>query len=261
MVTGKPYQGINVLLLGMTAMERGYDSPWWGTFNQIKELGGFVMRGQTKEAGAGSTTVVFYKSREREEVNQQTGELEVVSFPLARAFQVFNATQCESLPERYYPRPGSEEVLAEPQAVLDGYLAAGGPGLQHVAGDRAYYRGDTDTITMPLRVQFRSPAHYYATAFHETGHSTGHPSRLNRPGIADFDHFGSGRYAREELIAQMAAAMLLAETGLDRDDLFQNSAAYIQSWLGAMKNDRSLVVQAASQAQKAVDTITAPTRV
>jgi antirestriction protein ArdC len=259
MTTRKPYQGINVLLLGMTAMERGYDSPWWGTFKQIKELGGFVIRGQTKEAGKGSTTVVFYTSREREELNQETGVLEVVTFPIARAFQVFNAAQCESLPERFYPQPGSEEVLAEPQAVLDGYLTRGGPRLQHAAGDRAYYRGDIDTITMPMRTQFHSPAHYYSTAFHETGHSTGHPLRLNRPGIAEFDHFGSGRYAKEELVAQMSAAILLAETGIDRDDLFQNSAAYIQSWLGALQNDRSLVASAASHAQKAVDLITEPT--
>jgi antirestriction protein ArdC len=106
-----------------TAEERGYDSPWWGTFKQIKELGGFVLRGQTKEAGMGSTTVVFYKFQEREESNHETGELEVHTFPLARAFQVFNAAQCEGLPERYYPQPGSEEVLAEPQAILESVLS------------------------------------------------------------------------------------------------------------------------------------------
>ena len=113
---------------------------------------------------------------------------------------------------------------------------------------------------MPLRTQFKSPAHYYSTAFHETSHSTGAPTRLNRPGVAEFDHFGSGQYAQEELVAQMGAAMLLAETGLDDPSLFENSAAYIQSWLGALANDRSLVVSAARQAYKAVELITEPTR-
>jgi antirestriction protein ArdC len=259
MSNGEPYLGINVLLLGQTSQERGYASQWWGTIPQINALGGHVMAGQNRKEGKGSTTVVWYQDLEVEETDTDTGETKLVTVPVARAFQVFNADQCEGLPDRFYPQPGSEEVLTEPQAVLDSYLAHG-PRLQHVAGDRAYYTPKTDTITMPLRVQFRSPAHYYSTGFHEATHSTGHPSRLDRPGIAEFDHFGSGRYAREELVAQIGASMLLAETGLDQPDLFDNSAAYVQSWLGALKNDRSLVVKAASQAQKAADFVIEPSR-
>jgi antirestriction protein ArdC len=86
--------------------------------------------------------------------------------------------------------------------MLDGYLGAG-PVLRHIAGDRAAYRPATDTIRLPLRSQFRAADDYYATAFHEAAHSTGHPSRLDRLGIAAFDHFGSDRYAREELVAEM----------------------------------------------------------
>jgi antirestriction protein ArdC len=259
MKTGKAYEGVNVLQLGRTSEERGYTSPWWGTYRQIEALGGHVMKGQNRKEGKGSTTIVWYDTREREEENEQTGELEIVTYPVAQAHQVFNAVQCEGLPERFYLQSEGEQVLAEPQAVLDGYLAHG-PRLQHSAGDRAYYRIATDTITMPLRAQFTSPEHYYSTGFHEATHSTGHPSRLNRPGIAEFDHFGSGRYAKEELVAQMGASMLLAETGLDRPDLFESSAAYLQSWLGVLKNDRSLVVKAASQAQKAADLVIEPRR-
>jgi len=259
MATAERYKGINVLLLGMTALEREYDSPWWGTYRQIQKLGGQVLKGQNRDNGTGSTTIVFYESREKEEHNLETGELELVKFGVAKAFQVFNAAQCEGLPERFYPQPGGDEVLAKPETVLDGYLANGGPKLRHVAGDRAYYSCDgSDTITMPLRTQFRSPAHYYSTAFHETTHSTGWTTRLNRPGIANFDHFGSGQYAKEELVAQMGSAMLVADTGMDEPGLFANSAAYISSWLGKLENDHRLVSSAASLAQKAVELIVQP---
>jgi antirestriction protein ArdC len=251
MATGNRYRGANVLMLGMTSEERGYGSPWWGTFRQIAAIGGHVMKGQNEQNGLGATTVFFAERRERdgEEIDPRTGELARVSYTVARAFRVFNASQCEGLPARFYPQPGSGDTLAEPQAVLDRYLAHGGPQLDHVPTDRAYYTPHDDRIVLPLRMQFRSPAHYYGTAFHETLHSTGHPSRLNRPGIAEFDHFGSDRYATEELAAEMGAAMLLSETGLEDSALHDNSAAYVQSWLGALRGDRSLVISAASQAE------------
>lgn len=262
MSTAERYKGVNVLLLGLTALERGYESPWWGTFNQIKKLGGNVIKGQSRANDSGSTSVVFYASREKETQNNETGEVEVRRFGIAKSFQVFNAAQCNGLSDRFYPIPGSIEVLAEPQAVLDGYLSNGGPSLRHVPGDQAYYSTDgSDMITLPLRDQFKSSGHYYSTAFHEATHSTGAPHRLDRPGVAAFDHFGSGQYAREELVAQMGSAMLVAETGIDQPDLFANSAAYIANWLGALKEDHRLVSSAASMAQKAVDLMVSPLHV
>jgi antirestriction protein ArdC len=257
MATGNRYQGANVLMLGMTSAERGYTSPWWGTFKQITDLGGHVMKGQSEKNGLGGTTVFFAERREKEddEVDPETGDPKRFGYTVAKAFRVFNASQCEGLPERFYPQPGSSETLAEPQAVLDHYLTHGGPRLDHLPMDRAYYTPLDDRIALPLRAQFRSPAHYYGTAFHEAIHSTGHPSRLNRPGIAKFDHFGSDRYAGEELVAETGSAMLLAETGLDNPALHNNSAAYLQSWLNALKGERNLVISAASQAYKAVELI------
>jgi antirestriction protein ArdC len=260
MTTNQPYRGVNVLLLGMTSEERGYGSPWWGTYRQIEALGGHVIRGQSAKNDAGPTTVMFADTREREndEIDLGTGEPARSKYTIARAFRVFNAAQCEDLPARFYPQPSDGESLAEPQATLDGYLTRGGPTLDHVPTDRAYYTPSSDRIVLPLRTQFRGPGHYYETAFHEAIHSTGHPSRLDRPGISSFDHFGSGQYAKEELVAQIGAAMLLAETGIDDPGLFDNSAAYVQSWLGALKNDRSLVVSAASQAYRAVELVAEP---
>lgn len=249
MSTGVPYRGVNVFLLGLTQAEAGHGSPWWGTYRQIAGLGGQVRRGEK------STVVILWKPVEVASQDPESGEPESRQVPVLRYYRVFNARQADGLPDRFHPEPGQQITLAGPQAVLDRYLAAG-PELRHEAGDRACYHPPTDVIRLPLRSQFRSPAHYYATAFHEAGHSTGHPARLNRPGVAAFDHFGSGRYAREELVAEMTSSILCAQTGADTPEIFSNSASYIAGWLRALHQDSRLVVTAAAQAQRACDLIT-----
>jgi antirestriction protein ArdC len=248
MSTGHPYRGVNVFLLSLTAGEEGYASPFWGTYRQITGLGGQVRHGEH------STLVVFWKQAQAEQRDPHTGETTVKRLPVLRYYRVFNATQADGLPERFHPAPGEHREIAGPQALLDRYLA-GGPRLVHVAGDRADYHPATDTIRLPQPAQFRTPEDYYATAFHEAGHSTGHPSRLNRPGIAGFDHFGSGQYAREELTAQMTSSILCAQTGIDTPATFANSASYIAGWVTALDGDHKLVITAAAQAQRACDVI------
>lgn len=238
MSTGKRYQGVNVLMLGMTSEEQSYGSQRWGTYRQIEELGGHVIQGQSAKNGSCPTTVVFAEMREREseKVDPQTGELRRKKYVVARAFRLFNAAQCEGLPERFYPQPGIGELLAEPQAVLDGYLSHGGPQFEHVPTDRAYYTPSNDRVVLPLPTQFRSPGHYYETGFHEAVHSVGHPSRLNRPDMAEFDHFGSGKYAREELVAQnyrtaalCGAVGLVPQTLLCQANTFRESPPHQQT--------------------------------
>jgi antirestriction protein ArdC len=253
MSTGRLYRGVNVFLLGMTAADEGYRSPFWGTYRQISDLGGQVRKGES------STLVVFWKQAQTERRDLQTGELAIKSVPVLRYYRVFNAAQSDRLPDRFYPAPGKHALISQPQAVLDGYLVDG-PKLVHLAGDRADYHPATDTIRLPLRAQFQSAEGYYGTAFHEAGHSTGHPERLNRPGIAAFDHFGSGQYAKEELVAQMTSSMLCAETGVDTPDVFDQSASYIAGWLHALDDDKRLVITAAAQAQRASDLIAEPER-
>jgi antirestriction protein ArdC len=248
MSAGQPYRGINVFLLALAAAEDGYGSPFWGTYRQIGGLGGQVRKGEH------STPVVFWKRAEVEERDPQTGELTVKQLPVLRYYRVFNAAQAGHLPQRFYPAPGEHSEIRQPQAVLDGYLARG-PKLVHAAGDRADYHPATDTIRLPLRAQFHTGEGYYGAAFHEAAHSTGHPNRLNRPGIAGFDHFGSGKYAREELVAEMSSSILCAQTGIDSPQIFENSASYIANWLTALNHDTRLVITAASQAQRACDVI------
>jgi antirestriction protein ArdC len=143
--------------------------------------------------------------------------------------------------------------------VLSGYLAAGGPRLVHADGADPQYDPGRDQIVLPAQPQFPSREAYYATAFHEAAHSTGAPSRLNRPGVAEFDHFGSGRYAREDLVAEIGGAMLCSATGTATEaSLRDDSAAYIAGWLKALGDDRKLVVVAASQAERAADRVLEP---
>jgi antirestriction protein ArdC len=248
MTTGQPYRGVNVFLLGLTAAEECYRSRYWGTYRQIAQLGGQVRRGEH------STLVVLWKPVEVADRDRHTGEVTVKQVPVLRYYRVFNAGQADDLPQQFSPTLEQDTQIRAPQAMLDGYLARG-PVLRHLAGDRAAYQPATDTIRLPLRSQFRSAQDYYATAFHEAAHSTGHPSRLNRPGITALDHFGSDRYAREELVAEMASSILCAETGIDNPELFDNSAGYVAGWLSALNDDRTLVVAAAAQAQRACDLI------
>jgi antirestriction protein ArdC len=219
--------------------------------------------------GEHGTQVVLWKTAQRTETDPDTGERVAKSYPLARMFTVFNAEQAEQLPDRFYPARTGEPLdeIREPQEVLEGYLKHGGPILLHhqASGSKldAHYNPATDKIVLPYREQFRTPEGYYSTAFHEAGHSTGHRDRLARESLTDFSHdrkWGDAKYAREELVAEMTSAMLQAETGVETDHQFDQSAAYVQSWLGALQGDSKLVPQAAAAAQRAVSMITEPQR-
>jgi antirestriction protein ArdC len=122
-----------------------------------------------------------------------------------------------------------------------------------LAGTKAVYVPARDQVRIPALKDFTSPAEYYATLFHELIHSTGHESRLNREGIAKANRSDEIRYAQEELVAEMGAAFLCALTGIETHDLTTNSTAYLQSWLEVFKQDKTMIVKAASHAQNAVD--------
>ena len=281
MSTREPYRGINTFLLAVEAMDKGYTSSWWGTYNQIAERAGMERRTNARTGhqywaspdgtprgvrkGEKGTHVVLWKQGTKNEIDPQTGEKVQRKVLLARLYSVFNAEQAEGIPERYYPGKTGEPVdeIRDAQEVLDGYLATAGPQLRHMPGDRANFNWSTDVITLPERSQFKTPEGYYATAFHEAAHSTGHKSRLAREAGTNFSHgrkWGDPIYAREELVAEMGSAMLQAETGMETDEQFDQSAAYVADWLGALEKDPRLVPQAAAAAQRAVDLITEPQR-
>ena len=137
--------------------------------------------------------------------------------------------------------------------VSDSTLRGDGPKLAH-GGASAHYMPSTDVVTLPERDTFTDGAGYYSTAYHEATHSTGHVSRLDRFGAnGEPQHFGTARYAREELVAEMGAAILCATAGLE--PRIDQNAAYIASWLTVLAEDSTLVVKASAQAQKATDVV------
>lgn len=236
LVSGKPYRGINQLLLSMS----DYTSPYWVTFKQAKLKGGCVRKGEK------STLIVFWKMNRYED--KTTGKEKTI--PMLRYYNVFNVEQCDGLT---VPEPDERPEFNpcdEADSIINGMPNA--PDIQY-GGDSAAYVPAWDIVKMPVREAFDSPALFYNTILHELTHSTGAESRLSREGIVQFDKFGSDQYAREELIAEMGAAMLCTVAGVD--NTLPASAAYIANWLSALKNDPKMVVAAAGKAQRAADYI------
>jgi antirestriction protein ArdC len=243
-VSKRPYRGINLLLLGL----RTFADNRWLTYRQAKALGGSVRRGEK------STAIVFWKPLEVKRANGESGEVLRQHIPLLRYYHVFNAGQCEDLPlppivgrdntcadERIAKAEGIVRSMPDPPSITE-YDAA------------AWYRPKDDNVGVPPPSTFERMDSYYATLFHELGHSTGHAKRLNRPGVAGKIEFASSAYSREELIAELTSAFCCAKAGLD-NSLITDSASYINCWLPFFHEDSKAVVVAAFQAQKAADYI------
>jgi antirestriction protein ArdC len=258
LISKRPYSGINVLLLSMTAAEKGFTSPYWLTKNQVLAAGGAFKPGQEpydRTTGAGSNKnaalVSFWgtfgkKKNEDTETGRDTGPR------FFKYFLVWNIEQTTGLdalvPAPVTTTPVAPDVAAE--AIVAGY--PNGPTMDHASG-AAWYRPSTDHVGLPPRDSFTGTVAYYATVFHELVHSTGHESRLKRFVAGAALGKGSEVYSKEELVAEMGAAFLGAEAGLP--DNLDQSAAYIKSWLTVLKNDHGFVISAASKAQQATNHI------
>lgn len=235
LVSKKPYRGINVFLLH--AMH--YESPLWLTFKQAQELGANVRKGEK------ACPVVFWKQLEIED--KETHEIEKV--PLMRIYSLFNVAQVDGLKD--VPAPEAGAVLSKPAEIVANMPQR--PLIKYGMA-KAFYSPAGDFVGMPDRERFAGEDEFYSVLFHELTHSTGHESRLNRPTITEANGFGSEEYSKEELVAEMGAAFLCGQAGI-AERTINNSAAYIQNWLEALKNDNKLIVQAAAQAQRAADFI------
>jgi len=239
--TGRQYSGINVLILWGAVIQQGYPTQHWLTFRQALSLGGNVRKGER------GTTVVYadrFTPEDEKRRARETGE-DASSIPFLKRFTVFNAAQCEGLPddiavEAPPPPPG----LIEPR--VEALIAATGIDFR-IGGNRAFYVPALDYVQVPPPQAYFEPINWHRTALHEMGHATGHASRLGR----DFSgSFGTKKYAFEELIAEISSAFCCASLGIIPT---VRHADYIGSWLEVMREDSRAIVRAASLASKAAD--------
>ncbi len=243
--TQKPYRGINVWLL----ITRPYASPYWLTYRQAQEIGGWV------RAGEKGTPVVFWKfDREpHEEIDPDATSTRRP--PLLRTYSVFNVEQCE-LPASLTARLAIPvERKHEPLTVCEQIVTQmpNPPTILHDS-PTALYVPSTDTVQIPSLSRFMSAEEYFSTLYHELVHSTGSGCRLARPGVTEGTRFASHAYSLEELVAECGAAFLCGMSGIAPQTI-ENTAAYIAHWLARLHDDRTMLIRAASQAQHAVDYI------
>jgi antirestriction protein ArdC len=240
---GIPYKGINVVMLWSASVSKGYACPLWLTFKQALELGGNVRKGETGE-------LVVYANRITRTETDDKGEEQEREIAFLKGYTVFNAEQCEGLPADYTAK-------AEPPALLpiarieraDRFFAATGGIIRH-GGTRAYYAEGADYVQMPQFETFRDAESYAATLAHEVTHWTKHAKRLAR--YFGRVRFGDEGYAKEELVAELGSAFLAADLELT-PEVRADHAAYIGSWLKALRDDKRLIFSAAAHAQRAVD--------
>ncbi|MDE3121607.1 MAG: DUF1738 domain-containing protein, partial [Paracoccaceae bacterium] len=242
--TGKPYRGMNSMWLAL----QGYSDPRWMTYKQADAEGAQVQKGST------GTRIEYWKFHDEQEKRDESGRpvrdeegrpVRVrVELDRPRRFTavVFNAEQIDGLAPLAATTPRPEP---ERHARAEAVLANSGARIRHVNGDRAYYSPSTDSITLPERSQFKGPDAFYATALHELGHWSGHPSRLDR----DLAHpFGSEGYAKEELRAEIGSLMLGEQLEIGHDP--GQHVAYVKSWIKALQDDPREIFRAASDAEK-----------
>lgn len=239
-VSRRPYHGINLLLLP----EPGE----YLTFNQVNKLGGKIKK------GSNSHMVTFFKILEKEERNDK-GELETKTkkIPLLRYYRVFHLDDVEGIDSKL-EEPEGIDTDQKAEEIINNYQNK--PKIEIKKSDRAYYSPVKDRVVCPDKKQYKIKEQYYGTLFHELVHSTGHKRRLNRFDTENLAAFGSKTYSFEELIAEIGSSMLLSKSGMDLNKTVKNSASYIKGWSEKLKNNRTMIVQAAGKAQKAAEHIT-----
>jgi len=248
-VTGKPYRGVNTVVLWATAQAEGYPSAVWATYRQWAELGAQVRKGEQ------SSPVVFWKVNGPDEgedggtggggdTTREDGADGRRPRMFARGYSVFNAAQVDGWEAPALP------ALPEPERIghAEAFFAALGADIRH-GGNRACYVPSLDQVRMPPFPAFRDAVAYYATLAHEATHLTGHPSRCNRDLRG---RFGEEAYAVEELIAELGAAFICADLALTPEPR-PDHAAYVASWLKVLRGDKRAIFTAAAKAQAAAD--------
>ena len=247
----RAYRGGNAIHLMAVGMARGYEDPRWMTYKQAAEKG-WQVRGGEK-----GTQIEYWEAKpspRRDHTSDgetASADAEEKARLVRRVYTVFNAQQIDRIP------PNEPKQVTAFEAVQAGerILKNSGAQIAHDQADRAFYSRSEDSIHLPPKDAFNDAAGYYGTALHELAHWTGHPSRLNRPTLTESYQFGDTNYAREELRAELASVFLAAQRGIPHDP--EQHAAYVGSWITALKRDKNEIFRAAHDASNATDFVLA----
>lgn len=228
------------------------------TFKQIKDLGGNIRK------GAKAGIVVFFTMvthGKKKEIDENGNEIEVQTvqthnIPILKFYHVFHIDDCEGIESKIKEIEAVEGLkpIEKAENIIDGYLSREKKlrfQNDKPSGD-AYYSPSQDKVVVPMLSQYQIVEEYYSTTFHELTHSTMPEYRCNRRGDeGGIAAFGSEKYSKEELVAELGSAMICNAIGIDCDKAFKNSVAYIKGWLSKLKNDNRMIVWASSRAEKA----------
>ncbi len=255
----RAYRGGNAIHLMATGLQRGYEDPRWMTYKQAADNGWQVRRGEK------GTQIEYWEIKQASEKTQPSrpdsgGEGAAVSGSnsdaeksrlIHRVYSVFNAQQIEGIPPHTPKQHSTFEAVQAGEQILKN----SGANITHDQVDRAFYSRSQDSIHLPPKDAFKDAPAYYGTALHELAHWTGHPSRLDRSALSESYRFGDVNYAREELRAELASVFLAAQRRIPHDP--EQHAAYVNSWMGALKRDKNEIFRAAHDASNATDFILA----
>lgn len=249
-VSGHAYRGGNIILLTMGMYIGGYSSPLWCGFHQAKTAKLKVKKGV-------KSTRILKPMPVTTETELPDGQIEQASFVRYSIVPVFNIDDMDGddkqkfidkhmesvdTPKRDHERLEAAEQILSPWPV----------GIDYGQYSPCYV-STIDRIKMPSIEKFHSREGYYATRAHEMLHSTGHKSRLDR----DLGgKFGSKRYAKEELVAELGAVLLCNRLQISTQ--FENHSAYLSSWIEVLKEEPKFLLQALTYARKGADLIYAP---
>jgi antirestriction protein ArdC len=247
-VTKTHYKGINFISL-LTA---GFEDPRFYTYNNIQKLA--EETGEKIHLKKGEKGLPVFKAMQKTFTSENKDTGEEKSFSIWRqvyAGTVFNATQIEGIAPLEVKHNSIMTVNEELSKIIESMVNLSGLQVEHHHKGQAFYVPSRDTMCLPHIEHFKSSQLYQRTAAHELGHATGHEKRLNRKLTGSF---GSADYAYEELVAELSSYFMGAELGFEYDSrTHENHAAYLKSWLEALKNDKNLIFKASSAASKAVE--------
>jgi antirestriction protein ArdC len=250
----RAYRGGNAVHLLAVGLQRNYQDPRWMTYKQASEQGWQVRRGEK------GTQIEFWdvqaqprgvkednQTPDRPNETQSRNNSAFTDRLVHRVYTVFNAQQVDGVPPPAPKEHSSFEVVDAGERILKN----SGAKIAHDQADRAFYSKTRDEIHLPPKEAFKDAGGYYGTALHELAHWTGHPVRLDRKTLSESYRFGDTAYAKEELRAELASVFIAAEKGIPHNP--QDHAAYVGSWIEALKKDKNEIFRAAHEASKAAD--------